>query len=58
MPIQGFIIYVYCCVTDIYPKLCEFPIQSRGFQQKPTNSEVITMEVVGEFMGKEQDKSI
>ena len=58
MPVEDFIIYVYCCVVDIYPELCKSPIRSRGFQPKLTDSEVITMEIVGEFMGKDQDKSI
>jgi len=39
MPVEDFIIYVYCCVEDV----CR---------------EVITMEIVGEFMGKDQDKSL
>ncbi len=58
MPVEDFIIYVYCCVADIYPELCKSPIRSRGFQPKLTDSEVITMEIVGEFMGIDQDKSI
>ncbi len=58
MPVEDFIIYVYCCVTDIYPELCKLPIRSRGFQPKLTDSEVITMEIVAEFMGIDQDKSI
>ena len=45
MPVEDFIIYVYCCVTDIYPELCKSPIRSRGFQPKLTDSEVITMDL-------------
>jgi len=58
MPVEDFIIYVYCCVDDIYADLCEKPIRSRGFQPKLTDSEVIAMELVGEFMGKDTDKAI
>ena len=38
MPVEDFIIYVYCCVADIYPELCKSPIRSRGFQPKLTDS--------------------
>jgi len=58
MPVEDFIIYVYCCVDDMYADLCEKPIRSRGFQPKLTDSEVIAMELVGEFMGKDTDKAI
>ena len=58
MPVEDFIIYVSCCVEDIYPKLVINPIRTRGFQPKLTDSEVITMEIIGEFMGKDQDKGI
>jgi len=58
MPVEDFIIYVYCCVADIYPQLVKTPLRRRGFQPKLTDSEVITMEIVGEFMGKDQDKSL
>jgi len=32
MPVEDFIIYVSCCVEDIYPKLVINPIRTRGFQ--------------------------
>lgn len=58
MPVEDFIIYVYCCVEDIYSELVKSPIRKRGFQPKLSDAEVITMEIVGEFMGKAQDKGI
>ena len=58
MPVEDFIIYVYCCVEDVCRELVKTPLRSRGFQPKLTDSEVITMEIVGEFMGKDQDKSV
>lgn len=58
MPVEDFIIYVYCCVDDIYQTLVNQPLRSRGFMPKLSDSEVITMEIVGEFMGKDQDKGI
>jgi len=58
MPIEDFIIYVYCCVADAYDELVKTPLRSRGFAPKLTDSEVITMEIVGEFIGKDSDKGI
>lgn len=58
MPVEDFIIYVYCCVDQAYRELVKTPLRSRGFQPKLTGSEVITMEIAGEFMGKDQDKSL
>ena len=44
MPIDEFIIQVYCCVVthvdEIYRKA---PIRQRGFNPKLSNAEVITM---------------
>ena len=58
MPLEDFIIYVYCCVADIYPQVVDTPLRCRGFEPKLTDSEVITLEIVGEFLGKDQDKGI
>jgi hypothetical protein len=58
MPLEDFIIYVYCCVADIYPQVVDVPLRCRGFEPKLTDSEVIAMEIVGEFLGKDQDKGI
>lgn len=58
MPLEDFIIYVYCCVADIYPQVVDAPLRRRGFKPKLTDSEVIAMEIIGEFLGKDQDKGI
>jgi hypothetical protein len=58
MSVEDFIIYVYCCVEDICRLIVNRPLRSRGFMPKLSDAEVITMELVGEFMGKDQDKSI
>jgi hypothetical protein len=58
MLVEDFIINVYCCVEDAYRELVKTPLRSRGFAPQLTDSEVITMEIVGEFMGKDQDKSL
>jgi hypothetical protein len=58
MPVEDFIIIVYCCVADNYAALLSSRLRSRGFETKLSDEEVITMEIVGEFMGKDQDKSL
>lgn len=58
MSVEDFIIFVYCCVDDIYQTIVEQPLRKRGFMPKLSDVEVITMEIVGEFMGKDQDKGI
>jgi hypothetical protein len=58
MPVEDFIIYVYCCVEDICRTIIKQPLRTRGFKPKLSDAEVITLEIVGEFMGKDQDKSI
>jgi len=42
----------YCCVTESYAELVRSPLRSRGFKTKLSDEEVM-MEIVGEFMGKE-----
>lgn len=58
MPTEDFIIYVYCCVEEAYRQIVTTPLRNRGFGPKLTDSELITMEIVGEFMGKDCDKGI
>ena len=58
MPSEDFIIYVYCCVEEALSKISTINLRTRGFAPKLTDAEVITMELVGEFMGKDQDTSI
>jgi len=58
MSVEDFIIYVYCSVEDICRTIVTQPLRSRGFMPKLSDAEVITMEIVGEFMGKDHDKGI
>ena len=58
MSVEDFIIYVYCCVEDICRTIINQPLRSRGFMPKLSDAEVITMEIVGEFMGKDHDKGM
>jgi hypothetical protein len=59
MSIEDFIITVFCIVDDQLEKLLQGKkLRKRGRYPKLTDSEVITMEIVGEFLGKDCDKSI
>jgi IS5 family transposase len=54
MPLEDFIIFVFCWVDE---KLKSFPtIRQRGSNPKLSDAEVITMEIVGEFLGFDTDK--
>lgn len=57
MPILDFIITVFCLIDDEY-KILDNPLRKRGFEPALSDSEVITMEVVGEFLGIDTDKGI
>jgi hypothetical protein len=59
LPLDEFIIFVFCCITDRFNALTEGnPLRKRGFQPALTDPEVITMEIVGEFLGIDTDKGI
>lgn len=57
MPVEDFIISVFCLVDALYKKSVS-KLRSRGFQPKLSDSEVVTMELVGEFLGFDTDKAI
>lgn len=59
MLIDEFIISVYCCVEHFFNKvLGSSKLRQRGFAPKLTDIEVLTIEIVGEFLGLETDKQI
>jgi len=59
MSIADFIIAIFCLIDDELKKtLNRKPLRQRGRVPKLTDSEVITMEIVGEFLGKDSDKTI
>lgn len=59
MPIEDFIITVFCYVTDFSRQVSNgCLLRCRGFNPKLSDEEVITMEVVGEFLGIDTDKGI
>ena len=59
MPIEDFIIWTYCCVDDhLKAAVKGGRLRSRGFASALSDSEVITMEIVGEFLEIDTDKGI
>jgi hypothetical protein len=56
---EEFIIAVFCCVDDFFAEITRGSrIRSRGFAPSLSDSEVITMEIVGEFQSIDRDKDI
>ena len=59
LPPDEFRIFVYCCITDRLNTLTEgTPLRKRGFSPALTDAEVITMEIIGEFLEIDTDKGI
>jgi hypothetical protein len=59
MSIEDFFIHVFCCVVDEYdPIVLNCPLRKRGYSPKLSDNEVITMEIVGEFLSRDTDKGI
>jgi hypothetical protein len=59
MPLEDLIITVYCWVEEQMNALHgDHRLRQRGFAPKLTDSEVITLEVVGEFLGLDTDVGI
>ena len=58
MPEEEFIINVFCLIDDLFQQLFLNPLRTRGYEPKLSDSEVITIEVVGEWLGYHTDKDI
>ena len=59
MSLDNFIIIVYCLVDDVLKKaLNGAKLRQRGMEPKLSDAEIITMEIVGEFLGIDTDKGI
>jgi hypothetical protein len=59
MSIEEFIIVIFCLIDDELKNLLgDKALRQRGRHPNLTDSEVMTMEIVGEFLGKDCDKSI
>ncbi len=59
MKLDIFIISVYCLVEEHYQTLFHtHPLRHGGFAPQMTDSEVLTIEIVGEYLGLESDTAI
>lgn len=59
MSMEELIIRVYCLVDEIVNGIVEKrKLRERGYKPKLTDSEVITMEIIGEFQGIDTDKGV
>lgn len=57
MSVEDFIINVYCLVDDMLKnQVKQQELRTRGFAPKLTDSEMITMEIVAEFLSIDTDK--
>lgn len=55
MPLQNFIITVYCLIDEMLKLVAHQKIRQKGFEPSLSDSEVITMEIVAEFLGIDTD---
>ena len=58
MPLDEFIINVYCEVCEAYAAVASMPLRQRGFAPALSDQEAITLEIVGAYLGMSQDKQI
>lgn len=58
MSLTDFIISAFCVIDDEIKKLKLENLRQRGFAPGLKDSETITMELVGEFLGIDTDKGI
>ena len=59
MPLENFIITVFCWIEAHWSLVIgDQGLRQRSFAPKLTDSEVLTMEVVGEFLGLDTDRHI
>jgi hypothetical protein len=59
MDLATFIITVYCCIDDLLPQVTDGQrLRQRGPAPRLSDSEVLTMEVVGAFLGIEEDQAL
>ncbi len=56
---EEFIIAVFCCVDDFFRQITQGQrVRARGFAPGLSDSEVLTMEIVGEFQGRDCERQI
>ena len=58
MSIHEFIISIYLIIDEFYSNIVTRPLRTRGFAPALSDVEIITMQIVGEFLELDSDKSI
>lgn len=58
MSIYEFIIPIYLIIEELYALIVTKPLRTRGFPPALKDVEIITIQIVGEFLGLDSDKSI
>ena len=58
MSIHEFIISIYLIIEEIYLLIVTKPLRTRGFPPALSDIEIITMQIVGEFLSLDSDKNI
>lgn len=58
MSIHEFIISVYLIIEEFYSIVVTHPLRGRGFPPALSDVEIITMQIVGEFLELDSDKNI
>ncbi len=53
------IIACFCLIDDVLPMVAQGQrLRARGFEPRLSDSEVLTMEIVGTYLGFNQDKAL
>ena len=55
MPVEEFITNIFFLIDDLYNTVVTSPLRSRGTPPKLSDSEVIAMEIAGEWLGHDDD---
>ena len=58
MSIYKFIISVFLIIEQFYSAIVIQPLRSRGFPPALSDIEILTIQIVGEFLGLDSDKNI
>lgn len=58
MSIYEFIISVFLIIEQFYSAIVIQPLRSRGFPPALSDIEILTIQIVGEFLGLDSDKNI
>lgn len=56
MSIEDFIITVYCLVDEMLKLVVKQKLRHRGFEPHLSDAEILTMEIIAEFLGIDTDK--